>query len=101
MYMSLDVKGFELANLSSDNNSRMRKRLTAVLELTGYKHRGQTFAHARVVVGAELSASTITEEKYISGRLHKGYQLLLAVLLLCLVFVSCCLVMSVCFFEIL
>ncbi len=30
-----------------------------------------------------------------------GYQLLLAVLLLCLIFISCCLVMSVCFLEIL
>ncbi len=35
------------------------------------EHRGQTFARARVVVRAELSARTKTEEKYITGRLHK------------------------------
>ena len=38
------------------------------------KHRGQTLAHARVVVRAELSARTKTEEKYISGRLHKALE---------------------------
>ena len=38
------------------------------------QHRGQTFAHARVVVRAELSARTKTEEKYISGRLHKALE---------------------------
>ena len=36
--------------------------------------RGQTFAHARVVVRAELTARTKTEEKYISGRLHKALE---------------------------
>ncbi len=36
------------------------------------QHRSQTFAHARVVVRAELSAHTKTEEKYISGGLHKA-----------------------------
>ncbi len=41
---------------------------------TFYQHRGQTFAHARVVVRAELSARTKTEEKYISGRLHKALE---------------------------
>ncbi len=35
---------------------------------------GQTFAHARVVVRAELSARTKTEEKYISERLHKALE---------------------------
>ena len=44
-------------------------RYSAISAVT--KHRGQTFAHARVV-GAELSAPTKTEEKYISGRLHKA-----------------------------
>ncbi len=38
------------------------------------KHRGQTFAHARVVVRAELSARTKTEEKYISGRFHEALE---------------------------
>ncbi len=38
------------------------------------QHRGQTFAHVRVVVRAELSARTKTEEKYISGRLHKALE---------------------------
>ncbi len=38
------------------------------------QHRGQTFAHVRVVVRAELSARTKTEEKYISGRLHKAVE---------------------------
>ena len=37
-------------------------------------HRGQTFAHARVVVRAELSARTKTEEKYTSERLHKALE---------------------------
>ncbi len=36
------------------------------------QHRGQTFA--RVVVRAELSARTKTEEKYISERLHKALE---------------------------
>ena len=35
------------------------------------KYRGQTFAHARIVVRAELSAQTKTEEKYITGRHRK------------------------------
>ncbi len=39
-----------------------------------YKHRGQTFAHARVFVRAELSARTKTEEKYISECLHKALE---------------------------
>ncbi len=38
------------------------------------QHRGQTFEHARVVVQAELSARTKTEEKYISERLHKALE---------------------------
>ena len=38
------------------------------------EHCGQTFAHARVVVRAELSARTKTEEKYTSGRLHKALE---------------------------
>ncbi len=38
------------------------------------EHRGQTFAHARVIVRAELSARAKTEEKYISGRLHKALE---------------------------
>ena len=37
-------------------------------------HRGQTFAHARVVVRAEVSARTKTEKKYTSGRLHKALE---------------------------
>ncbi len=37
-------------------------------------HRGQTFAHARVVVRVELSARTKTEEKYTSERLHKALE---------------------------
>ena len=39
-----------------------------------YQHRGQTFAHARIVVRAELSARTKTEKKYISERLHKALE---------------------------
>ena len=31
-----------------------------------YQHRGQTFAHARIVFRAELSTRTKTEERYIS-----------------------------------
>ena len=38
------------------------------------QHRGQTFAHARVFVRAELSARTKTEEKYTSERLHKALE---------------------------
>ena len=38
------------------------------------QHRVQTFAHARIVVRAELSARTKTEEKYISERLHKALE---------------------------
>ncbi len=38
------------------------------------EHRGQTFAHARVVVRAELSARTKTVEKYISGCLYKALE---------------------------
>ncbi len=37
-----------------------------------YQQRGQTFAHAPVVVRADVSARTKTEEKYISERLHKA-----------------------------
>ena len=39
-----------------------------------HEHRGQTFAHARDVVRAGHSARTKTEEKYISGRLHKALE---------------------------
>ena len=39
-----------------------------------YQHRGQTFAHARVVVRAEPLARTKTEEKYTSERLHKALE---------------------------
>ncbi len=38
------------------------------------KHRGQTFARARVVVRAEVSARTKTEEKYTTGRLRKALE---------------------------
>ena len=38
------------------------------------QHRGQTFAHARVFVRAELSARTKTEEKYTSERLHEALE---------------------------
>ena len=41
---------------------------------TKAQHRGQTFAHAQVVVRAELSARTKTEEKYISERLDKALE---------------------------
>ncbi len=41
---------------------------------TYLEHRGQTFAHARVFVRAELSARTKAEEKYTSERLHKALE---------------------------
>ena len=48
-------------------------RLISINEYTE-QHRGQTFAHARVVVRAELSARIKTEEKYTSERLHKAVE---------------------------
>ena len=36
-----------------------------------FKHRGQTFARARVAVRAELSARTKSEEKCTTGHLHE------------------------------
>ncbi len=47
--------------------------LIGVLPTPG-QHRGQTFAHARVVVRAELSARTKAEEKYTSECLHKALE---------------------------
>ena len=38
------------------------------------QYRGQTFAHARVVARAEVSARTKTEDKYTSGRLHEALE---------------------------
>ena len=38
------------------------------------QYRGQTFAHARVVLRAELSARTKTEDKYTSGGLHNALE---------------------------
>ena len=43
-------------------------------EINYHEHRGQTFAHARVVVRAEPLARTKTEEKYTSERLHKALE---------------------------
>ena len=53
---------------------RSRERLGRVEETIARQHRGQTFAHARVVVRAELSTRTKTEEKYTSERLHKALE---------------------------
>ncbi len=47
---------------------------TRLAESSRRQHRGQTIAHARVVVRAELSARTKTEEKYTSERLHKALE---------------------------
>ncbi len=49
-------------------------RILAYEKYCWRQHRGQTFAHARVVVRAELSARTKTEEKYISDRLHEALE---------------------------
>ncbi len=45
-----------------------------LVESIHYYIRGQTFTHVRVVVRAEFTARTKTEEKYISGRLHKALE---------------------------
>ena len=57
---------------SSSGSSARQAIIACVCGVTLSEHRGQTFAHARVVGRAELSARTKTEEKYISGRLHKA-----------------------------
>ncbi len=54
-----------------------RRCMRNMVERKPPQHRGQTFAHARVVRaehGAELSARTKTEEKYTSGRLHEALE---------------------------
>ena len=60
---SLTVMLSQMSNLKH-NTGRTRNRYW-------WQHHGQTFAHVQVVVRAELSACAKTEEKYISGCLHK------------------------------
>ena len=58
--------------------NKFAKWKTGLMVLMEHRqHRGQTFAHARVVVRAELSVRTKTEEKYtseVSERLHKALE---------------------------
>ena len=62
---------------SSVLSRRCMEWIRNMVERKPPQHRGQTFAHARVVRaehGAELSARTKTEEKYTSGRLHEALE---------------------------